>query len=111
MERVRNVLEALLVPAAHWLRRPDRLRWLVVLSLVTPPALFGSYPAVFVGGAVSLGLLATAWRRGWKARLLFAAYNLTLVASFLGHYWTVGTGQLRTPVGPVNTRAQLPRAP
>jgi hypothetical protein len=93
----------LLVPAAHWLRRPNRLRWLAVLSLVTPPALFGSYPAVFVGGAVSLGLLATAWRRGWKARLLFAAYNLTLVASFLGHYWTVGKGQLRTSAGPSNT--------
>ncbi len=98
---------ALLVPAAWWLRRPERGRRLVVLTLVTPLALFGSYPAAFVGGAVSLALLTTAWRQGWKARLLFAAYNLILVASFLGHYATAGRGQLQTPTGRLNTGADM----
>jgi hypothetical protein len=97
----------LLVPAAHWLRRPERGRRLGVLILVTPLAMFGSYPAVFVGGAVSLGLLATAWRHGWRARLLFAVYNLTLVASFLGHYWTVGHGQMQSPTGRINTELDM----
>ncbi len=97
----------LLVPAAWWLRRPEKGRRLAVLTLVTPLAIFGSYPAAFVGGAVSLGLLATAWRQGWKARLLFAAYNLTLVASFLGHYATAGRGQLQTSTGRENTAADM----
>jgi hypothetical protein len=98
---------ALLVPAAWWLRSPNR-RWrLAVLTMLTPVALFGSYPAAFVGGAVSLGLLTTAWRQGRNARLLFAAYNLTLVASFLGHYATAGKVQLQTPTLRVNAGADV----
>jgi hypothetical protein len=93
----------LLLPAAHWLKRPERLRWLIVLSLTTPLALFGSYPVVFVAGAISLGLLATAWRQSWKSRLLWAVYNALLIASFLGHYRIVGQSQLHTPTNGTTT--------
>jgi hypothetical protein len=94
----------LLLPAAHLLRRPGRLRWLALLCLVTPLAIFGSFPAVFVGGAVSLALLPAAWRGpGWKPRLLYFVYNATLLTSFAGHYFLVGRGQLATPVGTLTT--------
>lgn len=52
---------ALLVPAVEWLRRPERVRWLLVLAVVMPVAVFGSYPSVFVAGGVSLALLAQVW--------------------------------------------------
>ncbi len=92
----------LLVPAAEWLRRPQQLRWLVVLMLAAPVALLGSYPAVFIAGAVSLALLPTAWRRGWAARGLFAAYNLLVAATFLAVYWLVGRAQIDAGGGAVN---------
>ena len=67
----------------EWLRRPQQLRWLVVLVLATPVALSGSYPAVFIVGGVSLALLPTAWRSGWAGRSLFIAYNVFAAATFV----------------------------
>jgi Dolichyl-phosphate-mannose-protein mannosyltransferase len=96
----------LLVPAVEWLRRPQRLGWLAVLALLTPVALLGSYPAVFVAGAVSVALLPAAWRAGWGGRALFVAYNLVMVAAFLGSYWIVGQEQLDPVRGSVNTYLQ-----
>src|SRR5262249_5750228 len=58
----------LILPALHWLQRPQQPRWLILLMLATPLAIFSSYPVVFVGGAISLALVATAWRQGWKTR-------------------------------------------
>ena len=83
----------LLVPAAEWLRRPDRLVWPALLTLAVPIALLGSYPAVFVAGAVSLALLPTAWRCRWAGRTLFVAYNLLMAGAFLAAYWVVGRAQ------------------
>ncbi len=80
----------LLVPAVEWMRRPQQLRWPVLLALAAPVALAASYPAVFVAGAVSLALLPTAWRSGWTGRGLFVAYNLLIAVTFLGAYCLVG---------------------
>lgn len=89
--------------AVRWLHRPHQTRWLLLLALALPLALFSSYPAVFVAGAVSLALMATAWRQGWKARLLWGLCNLTLIAGFLGHFLIAGRSQLRTPDHGVTT--------
>jgi hypothetical protein len=99
---------ALLLPAAHWLHQPARARWLVVLVLLTPIAVFGSFPVVFIGGGISLALLPAAWRQeGWRARALFAAYNVVLVGSFLGNFLIVGKGQLQTPSGTTTTEGGM----
>jgi 4-amino-4-deoxy-L-arabinose transferase-like glycosyltransferase len=87
----------LLFPAVHWLQEPRQFRWLVLLALATPLALFSSYPAVFVAGAVSLALVFAAWRQGWKARLLWSVYNVVLLASFAGHYFVAARSQLHSP--------------
>jgi hypothetical protein len=87
----------LLLPAVHWLQRPQQLRWLVLLTLATPLALFSSYPVAFVAGAISLALLLKAWRRGWKGRLLWSTYNTVLLTAFLGHYLLAGQSQLHSP--------------
>jgi hypothetical protein len=92
----------LLVPAVEWLRRPDCLRWLVLLTAATPFALMGSYPAVFLAGAVSVALLPTAWRSRRGARGLYVAMNLLMMAAFLASYWVVGREQLDPVAGRVN---------
>jgi hypothetical protein len=89
----------LLVPAAQWLREPRRLRSLVLLILATPAAVLGSYPVVFVGGGISLGLLPAAWRGGRSTRWLWLAYNAALVGTFVGNVLIVGAGQLQTRCG------------
>jgi hypothetical protein len=89
----------LLLLAVYWLRQPERLRWLVALTLLTPLALFASFPCVFVSGSISLALLPAVWRqRGWRARALFAACNLLMVVAFLGNL-VIGETQL----GPSDT--------
>jgi hypothetical protein len=87
----------LLLPAVYWLQYPGQLRWLMWLSLATPLSLFGSYSVVFVAGAISLALLATAWRQGNKTRLLWVVYNLVLLSAFFAHYWIAGRSQLHSP--------------
>jgi hypothetical protein len=87
----------LLLPSVRWLEYPQQLRWLMLLSLATPFALFSSYPVVFVAGAISLALLAAAWREGWKPRLLWVVYNGVLLGAFLGHFLIAGRSQLHSP--------------
>jgi hypothetical protein len=72
------------------LRNPDQSRWLVALVVVTPIAVFSSYPSVFVGGAVSLVLLPGMRTASWTQRGLYALFNLLLVGSFVIHYTLVG---------------------
>jgi hypothetical protein len=94
---------ALLVPALNWLRRPDQLRWLVLLTAVTPVALGASYPAVFVAGTVSLVLLPAMLRAsGWGARWLYLAYNLATLVSFFVCYRLAGTAQFESAGGSQN---------
>ena len=78
---------ALLLLAVQWLQRPERLGSLLFLALLVPVTLFCSFPVIFVAGSISVALLPTVWRQpGWKARLVFAGYNLLLAAGFLGSY-------------------------
>jgi hypothetical protein len=89
--------------AVRWLHNRRQMRWLILLALGLPLALFSSYPAVFVAGAVSLALMTAAWREGGRARLLWCLCNLALLAGFLGHYLVAGRSQLRTPDRGVTT--------
>jgi 4-amino-4-deoxy-L-arabinose transferase-like glycosyltransferase len=95
---------ALLVPAAAWLRRPTRLWPLIVLTVVAPVAMAGSYPAVFIGGAVALTLGASALRRRDRRALACTfALGLILTAAFLAHYLLVGRVHLASPAGGTTT--------
>ena len=77
----------LLLLAVRWWRQPGETRWLWMLAAVVPLALGVSFPAVFVGGGVSLAvaavLLGTRSRRGWLA---WGVYNVALAGSFLAWY-------------------------
>jgi hypothetical protein len=93
---------ALLTPAVHWLRWPERTGWLALLAGLAPVALAGSYPAAFVAGGVSLALLPAVWRQGRAAVwALYAAYNLLTGATFLACYLLVGREQLDPVAGSV----------
>jgi len=71
--------------AVEWLRRPERTLWMWSMAAVIPLALALSYPAVFVGGAVSLGLLGPVCRsRCRNTWVAYCAYNVSLCASFAG---------------------------
>jgi hypothetical protein len=93
----------LMVPAVHYLLAPGQTRWLILLTLLAPVALLGSYPAVFVAGAVSLALARRVWHQGWTARCWFVAYNLALLAAFALAVH-IGTNHLRTPVRDQSTQ-------
>jgi hypothetical protein len=84
----------LLLPAVLYVLNPERLRWLVFLALFVPLAVVSSYPAVLIAGSISLVLLPIMRRQSWPARGWFVAYNLLLVAAFLGNYLVVGKAQL-----------------
>jgi 4-amino-4-deoxy-L-arabinose transferase-like glycosyltransferase len=80
--------------ALEQLRHPRERRWLAALVVMTPLAIFSSYPSVFVGAAVSLVLLPLMRSASWSQRGLFALFNLALLGSFLVHYGMVGHHQI-----------------
>lgn len=75
----------LLSLAVAWWQRPGQNRWLWAMAALVPLCVGLSYPAVFVGGGVSLFVAWVLWRsrdrRGWAP---WAVYNLLLVGSFAG---------------------------
>ena len=74
---------SLLALAVEWLQRPDQTRWLWCLAGALPVALGLSFPAVFVGGAISLGLLVPVYQQ--RRRQIWVAYltcNVMLCAAF-----------------------------
>jgi hypothetical protein len=79
------VAATLMMLAVEWLQRPDRRGWLWLLVVALPLALVLSYPAVFVAGAISVGLLFPVCRQrnggAWRAYL---AYNAVLGLVFSG---------------------------
>jgi hypothetical protein len=86
-----------LTAGVAWLRKPWR-RWpMACLAAAAPLAVLGSYPSVFVGGAVSLALLPGVWRRRDRSEMaLFVLFNLLLVSTFLAHYYLVGVKHLNS---------------
>lgn len=98
----------ILVCAAEWHRRPQRLRWLGALALSVPVALVASYPAVFVAAAACLALLPAVWRQ--KRAVTWAVYLLVGVLSvttFAGHYLFVGKAQLGSSVRGSTTAQEM----
>jgi hypothetical protein len=84
----------LLVPAVEWLRRRDAAGWLWTLAALVPLALLLSNPAVFVAGAVGLGLSVPAWRTGrWACRLALGSFGVALVAVFTLLYTSLDNAQ------------------
>jgi 4-amino-4-deoxy-L-arabinose transferase-like glycosyltransferase len=89
------VAMALLVLAVEWLHDSERWIWLAALCVMAPVALISSFPAAFVGGAVSVALMPTVFRQGnWSNRCLYAVFNVSMSATFLAHYTLVATTQL-----------------
>jgi len=84
----------LLTFAVRWWRRPEDNRWLWGLVFLGPLAVAFSYPAVFVGGGISLAAAAVLWRThcrcGWMPWIL---YNLTLAGSFAAVFLLASRGQ------------------
>lgn len=89
----------LLVLATRWRERPNSLLWLVALIIATPIALASSYPAVFVAAGASVYLLPTAWKSRRSAQVLFAAFNLAMIGTFLTTYLFVGRAQIDPAAG------------
>lgn len=86
----------LLVPARQAMASPHPARWLLLLAAVAPVSLLGSFPALFVGGAVLVAVLPAAWRGGNGARW---ALGLVVVTMALGSLASiqVGHNQLESP--------------
>ena len=98
---------AMLLLAIQWRQHPGQTWRLGLLTVLAPVALLASYPAVFIAGAVSLTLAWPVYQCGsWRAEALFVAYNLAVLAGFLGACW-ISANQLNTPVAAGTTRAGM----
>ncbi len=78
------------------IRRPRDYRPVLLLALLSPPAIVFSYPSIFVLTAALLALLPALFRRqntSWRAAYIFWA-ALT-AGSFAAIYFTVIHGQMR----------------
>ena len=74
--------------------RGEGSRWLIALIVVTPIAVFSSYPSVFAAGSVSLVLLPTMRGASWTQRGLYVFFNIVLLTSFFVHYGIIGHHQI-----------------
>jgi hypothetical protein len=94
---------AMIALLVEWLRRPEENRWLWALAAIIGPAVGYSFPAVFVGGAISLVAAGVLWtsgqRRGWVP---WAVFNLVLVGSVVALIYFK-----RQAVGSVNEQVHL----
>ena len=92
----------LLALAVEWWRDPSRSRWLWVLAAAAPLCVGLSFPSVFVGGGITLGLLTTVWRHRTRGNLsAFIAYNLALVGAFGFVHWLSSSEQYSRWSGPM----------
>jgi hypothetical protein len=79
---------ALLILAVEWLRNPGNTGWLWGLAAAIPLALCLSFPAVFVAGALSLGLGLTVFRQRNRQTLgAFLTYHVALCGVFAAVMW------------------------
>ena len=82
----------LLTLAVEWWLNPARTRWLWLLSTAAPFAVGLSFPAVFIAGGISLGILKAVWeRKSPGTTVAYLVFNLSLAAAFLLIY-AVSTG-------------------
>lgn len=80
----------LLLLAADFLRRPNRMLPLILLCCGIPLMLGFSYPAVFVAGGVSVAMLPKVWGQSKSIRCLWLLYNGLLVGAFCGNVTIAG---------------------
>jgi hypothetical protein len=79
------VAATLMLLAVEWLRQPARRGWLWSLVAAAPLALVLSFPAVFVTGAISVGLFLPLCRlRNAGAWGAYLAYNAVQCVAFAG---------------------------
>jgi len=72
----------LVVVTRYW--KSGQLKWLLILTAMTPLALGYSFPSVFILGGISLSLMMPAFFRGnSKERILFVMFNVCLLSTFL----------------------------
>ncbi len=76
----------LLVLAVEWRLDTYRRKFLWLLALSAPPAIGLSFPAVFIAGGISLGLLGPVLRRRREAGIPYLFFNLALLGAFLAVY-------------------------
>lgn len=82
----------LLTLAIEWWRNPSPNPWLWCLAAAVPIAVGFSFPAVFIAGGISLGLLASVKKRGWRRSVIpYLIFNLALIGAFLVMY-LISTG-------------------
>jgi hypothetical protein len=81
---------SLLTLFAARVRRPMATWPLWALAALAPAWTWASYPAAFVAGGVSLGLLRSVWQdRRARAVAPYLLFNLLVGAAFVAHYWFV----------------------
>lgn len=90
----------LMTLAVEWRRRPEQSRWIWSMAAAMPLFVGLSYPAVFIGGALSLWMLPTLWAirsvRGWAA---WCVYNFAMLASFVGFFLVATQAQSSAELG------------
>jgi hypothetical protein len=75
----------LLALALGWLKAQEHTGRLWLLVVLAPVAVAVSFPAIFVAGAVSLGLVVSVWKtKRWQAWLPLILFNLAAVGTFGG---------------------------
>ncbi len=67
----------------HWLRRPGENRWLWGLAALIVPAVGFSFPALFIGGTVSLIVAYMLWSSDRRGVWPWLVFNGLLVGSFV----------------------------
>ncbi len=85
--------------AVGWIRQPERMRWPLLLTLLTPLLLGISYPAVIIAGSVVLAMLPTMAAATWKQRGFYAVFAAVMLGSFLGYYLLIGAAQYHSTGG------------
>ncbi len=88
------------------LQRPAATWPLWVLAGLAPAWTWASYPAAFVAGGVSLGLLRSVWRdRRMRTVAPYVLFNVLVAAAFAAHYWYVSRVHLTSDMPTGETTA------
>jgi hypothetical protein len=95
---------ALLLPAVRLWHKPAELRPLLLLLVLVPFALTGSYPAIFIAAAIAAVLAPVIVQTRKLSRiLLFALFGLLMIVVFFTHYRFVGVPHLATSTNGITT--------
>ena len=97
---------SLLTLFAVRVKKPTATWPLWALAGLAPAWAWASYPAAFVAGGVSLGLLGSVWQdRRARTVAPYILFNLLVVAAFAAHYWYVSRLHLSSDMASGETTA------